>query len=84
MKNYLATRVFANWIAYQGMGLRSIVEWLHTCAAVWRHHALRGALDAGTAPGTGDLVEAVRLTDLLLLHAIDSQAFATSVATLEG
>ena len=37
MKNYLAARVFANWIAYQGRGLRSIVEWLRTCAAIVRH-----------------------------------------------
>ena len=28
MKNYLAARLFGNWIAYQGRGLRSIVEWL--------------------------------------------------------
>ena len=84
MKNYLAARLFANWIAYQGRGLRSIVEWLRTCAALVRHHALRRALDSGTALDRGDFIEAIRMADLLLLHLIDTQAFATQVAFLEG
>jgi Fe-S-cluster containining protein len=84
MKNYLAARVFANWIAYQGRGLRSIVEWLRTCAALVRHHISRRALDTGSAPDTADFVEALRMSDLLLLHAVDTQAIAWRVAALEG
>jgi hypothetical protein len=84
MKNYLAARVFANWIAYQGRGLRSIVEWLRTCAALVRHHTSRRALDTGSAPDPADFVEAVRMSDLLLLHVVDTQAFAWRVAPLEG
>ncbi len=84
MKNYLAARVFANWVAYQGRGLRSIVEWLRTCGALVRHHASRRALESGSAPDPADFVEAVRMTDLLLLHVVDTQAFAWRVAPLEG
>ncbi len=84
MKNYLAARAFANWIAYQGRGLRSIVEWLRTCAALVRHHTSRRALESGSAPDPADFVEAVRMSDLLLLHVIDTQAFAWRVAPLEG
>ena len=84
MRNYLAARLFANWIAYQGRGLRSIVEWLRTCAAVVRHQLLRRVLDAGSPPGVHDFIEAVRSADLLLLHVVDTAAFARRVASIEG
>jgi Fe-S-cluster containining protein len=84
MRNFLAARVFGNWIAYQGRGLRSIVEWLRTCAAAVRHHALRKALALESAPSGRELLEAFRVSDLLLLHVIDTQAFARLAAALEG
>jgi Fe-S-cluster containining protein len=84
MRNYLATRLFANWVAYQGRGLRSVVEWLKVCAAVLRHGLLTRALGSGSPPGPEDFVEALRAADLLLLHVIDTAAFATYVAALEG
>jgi hypothetical protein len=84
MKNYLAARLFANWIAYQGLGLRSIVEWLRTCAAVVRHNLLDRVLESGSIPVASDFIEAVRNADLLLLHVLDTAAFAKHVAPLEG
>lgn len=83
-KNFLAARLFANWIAYQGRGLLSIVQWVRAAAALVRHHVLRCALDIGRAPGPEGFIEAVRMADLLLLHVIDTQAFARCVAPLEG
>jgi hypothetical protein len=82
MKNFLAARLFANWIAYQGRGLRSIVHWLRTAAALVRHYTLQRVLDSPHEPGPGDFIEAIRTTDLLLLHVIDTQAFAHAVAPL--
>jgi hypothetical protein len=84
MRHYLAARLFANWMAYQGRGLRSIVEWLRTCAAVVRHQLLHRVLDAGSPPGVEDFIEAVRSADLLLLHVVDTAAFAQHVAAIEG
>jgi Fe-S-cluster containining protein len=84
MKNYLAARLFANWIAYQGRGLRSIVEWLRTCAAVARHTLLDRALKSGSIPVESDFIEAVRSADLLFLHVLDTAAFAKHVAPMEG
>jgi hypothetical protein len=90
MKNYLAARVFANWIAYQGRGLRSIVEWLRLCAALLRRHA--ACLVPATAPSsraadrdfeTG-FIRAVRLTDHLLLHVADTAILARRFAPIEG
>ena len=84
MKNYLAARLFANWIAYQGRGLRTIVEWLRTCAAVVGHQLLRRAPDSGAAPDAAAFIEAVRSADLLLLHVLDTASFARAVSVLEA
>jgi Fe-S-cluster containining protein len=84
VKNYVAARIFANWIAYQGRGLRSIVQWGRAAAALVRHHALRRMLDSDDALGPDDVIEAIRMADLLLLHVIDTQAFARAVAPIEA
>ena len=34
--NYLAARLFGNWVAYQGHGLRSVVAWVRACYDVLR------------------------------------------------
>jgi hypothetical protein len=83
MKNYLAARVFGNWIAYQGRGLRTVVEWLRTCAAIVRHDILRRVI-AGDPLEERVFVEAVRSADLLLLHVLDGAAFGKHVAPIEG
>jgi Fe-S-cluster containining protein len=84
MKNYLAARLFANWVAYQGRGLRSIVQWVRAAAALVRHHALRRALESGLPPAPDDFIEAVRMADLLMLHVIDTHEFARAVIPVEG
>lgn len=84
MKNYIAARIFGNWIAYQGRGLRSIVQWARAAAALVRHHALRRVLDSRRPPTQDAFIEAVRRADLVLLHGIHTQAFARAVAPLEG
>lgn len=83
MKRYLAARVFGNWLAYQGRGLRSIVEWLLTCAAMVRYFALRRALESKQRFDERSFIEAVRSADLLLLHVLDSTAFARAIAPIE-
>jgi Fe-S-cluster containining protein len=83
MKNYLAARLFANWIAYQGQGLRTIVEWLRTCAAVVGHELLRHTRDAESIPDTSAFIEAVRSADLILLHVLDSASFAKQAVRIE-
>ena len=84
MKNYLAARLFAAWISYQGQGLRSVVEWLRTCAALVRHFALQQARSTQSAPGAREMLEAFRKSDLLLLHGLDSQALARELRVIEG
>lgn len=83
MKRYVAARLFGNWIAYQGRGLRSIVEWLRTCAAIVRHFALKGAMESEQPFDAAAFIEAVRSADLLLLHVLDSATFARTIAAIE-
>ena len=83
MKHYLAARLFGNWVAYQGQGLRSIVEWLRTCAAMVRHFLLRRFIESDRPLDRTAFIDAIRSTDLLLLHVLDSTSFARDVAVLE-
>jgi len=83
MKNYLAARLFGNWIAYQGHGLRSIVEWLRTCVAVVRHFLLQRLIKSQIPLGRSAFIESVRSADLLLLHVLDSGSFARDVTSIE-
>jgi hypothetical protein len=76
--NYLAARTFGNWVAYQGRGLRTIVAWLHAC-----HDVLRAFIEDEPEPSRETVTNAIRSTDLLMLHTIDSQAFADAVISLE-
>ena len=83
MKNYLAARLFGNWVAYQGQGLRSIVEWLRTCASVVRHFVWQRLSASGRPLDHSVFIESVRSADLLLLHVLDSGSFARDIASLE-
>lgn len=77
VKNYLAARLFGNWIAYQGRGLRTIVEWLRACHAVLRNEMALRSMASGRAAAVDDAVAAAGRADLLLVHTIDSASFAS-------
>ena len=83
MKNYLGARLFANWIAYQSQGLRTVVEWLRTCHAVIRSEIALG-LTSDRRPATaGEAIAAAGRADLLMVHTVDSQRFADFFAESE-
>lgn len=84
MRNYLASRLFANWIAYQGRGLRTIVEWLRTCLAVLKNEIGRRVVGSNRPVTADDALEAARAADLLLLHTVDSEVIARHFASVEG
>ena len=81
--NYLAARVFGNWIAYQGRGLRTIVTWLYACYDSVRVLANRDAAE-GPEPSIAHVIEAIRHADYVMLHSIDSQDFANAAIEVEG
>jgi Fe-S-cluster containining protein len=62
INRWLAARLFANWIAYQGDGLDAIVRYLDRCLATF---------DAELAVD-GDAIQAIRRSDLAILHTVTS------------
>ena len=79
-RSYLAARLFGNWIAYHGQGLHAIVEYLRVCLSVLKIETARQ--QAGTAPRGSALspwqtvTEAIRNSDLLLMHLSDPKELA--------
>lgn len=79
VKRYLAAKVFANRIAYEGRGLRSMVAWLGMCLDRLRSEIARAA-------GTVDeprFIAAIRAADLALVHRTDTAALARDLAAAE-
>jgi hypothetical protein len=76
--NYLAARVFGNWIAYQGRGLRTIVTWIAAC-----HEVVRLLMARGPLRGVVGAIEAIRQADYVMLHTIDTQHFANAARDVE-
>ena len=73
---WLAARAFASWLALQGEGLRTMVLGLRLALGLLRAEAARGCADAGRALDPDLLKEAVRRSDLLLVHLADPEALA--------
>ena len=73
---YLAARVFASWVAYQGRGLRAVVRGVEAALAVFRVEAVRQAGRSDRALDRTWLIDALRQADLLLVHYADPQALA--------
>jgi hypothetical protein len=68
---YLGTRFFACWGLFLGGGLRSHAAWVGLALDVLAVEAAQRAEAAGAEPGPADLLEAIRETDLRLLHLAD-------------
>jgi Fe-S-cluster containining protein len=68
LTRYLAAKAFANWTAYQGRGVRSIVCGLAACVAIVRVEAARQCRNARRALDADLLRDAIRSADFLLNH----------------
>jgi hypothetical protein len=80
---YLAASTFGNWIAYRGQGLRSIVAWLQAC-----YDVLRVQMTRVLPAGLGEVderahLEAIRMTDYIMVHTVDSLAFGRLAVRFE-
>lgn len=80
---YLAASTFANWIAYRGEGLRSVVAWLRACHDVLRVQLVRSLRELDREIIAADLVEPIRMADFIMIHTVDSLAFGRGAAALE-
>jgi len=79
-QRYAAAKVFASWAAYQGDGLNAIRRTARIAAAVLRVECARQCRSAGSPLDREMLTQAIRQSDLLLVHYADPRLLAqTSV-----
>jgi hypothetical protein len=77
VRNYLAARLFGNWIAYHGRGLGAVVEYLRICLAVLKSEVARHSACCAVSASWQSVIEpAVRSTDLLIVHLSDPKELA--------
>ncbi len=76
---FLAAHAFANWYAYLGTGLTTVVRSLEVSLEVVRAEAARLCASQERPLDEPLLVEAFRAADLLLVHLADPRALAASL-----
>lgn len=84
VRNYLAARIFGNWVSYQGRGWRTIVAWVCTALGVLENELARRCQRSGQPLTRDDFTAAVGAADLLLLHTVDSEDLARHFGPAEG
>lgn len=76
LRRYLAAKAFANWTAYQGRGLLTVVRGLEAALAFVRVEAARECRNAGRALDADLLKQAFRGTDFVLNHIAVGESLA--------
>ncbi|HEY3381035.1 MAG TPA: hypothetical protein VGK32_04660 [Vicinamibacterales bacterium] len=82
--NYVASKAFANWSAYQGHGLRTVVRSVEVALDVLRLEAARQCASAGRPLDADLLRNAFRAADLLLLHLVSPEQLADRLRIIEN
>jgi Fe-S-cluster containining protein len=83
LNHYLAAKAFANWTAYQGRGLLSIVRGLEAALALVRVEASRQCRNARRALDKELLLEAFRGADYALNHLAVGEDLASVWSRVE-
>ena len=84
LRRYLAAKAFANWCAYQGSGLRTVVWSVVAALAVVKVESAGVCGKAGRQLDAALLREALRASDLLLVHLASREALARGLAEIEA
>jgi hypothetical protein len=84
LNRYLAAKAFANWTAYQGRGVLSIVRGLEAALALVRVEAARQCRDAARPLDRDLLLEAFRSADFALNHLAVGEDLADGWSKAEG
>jgi hypothetical protein len=83
LRRYLAAKAFANWTAYQGRGVRTIVRGLEAALALVRVEATRECRDASRPLDAELLKQAIRAADFLLNHLAAGDDLAENWSKVE-
>jgi hypothetical protein len=83
LRHFLGAKAFANWTAYQGRGVLSIVRGLESALAFVRIEASRECRNAGRPLDAALLKQAFRGTDFVLNHLAIGEDLAAGWSTVE-
>lgn len=83
LRRYLAAKAFANWTAYQGRGVLTIVRGLEAALAFVRVEAARECRNAGRVLDADLLKQAFRATDFVLNHIAVGETLAQTWSCVE-
>jgi len=84
LRKFLAAKAFANWTAYQGRGVLSIVRGLEAALAFVRIEAARECRNAGRPLDAALLKQAFRGTDFVLNHLAVGEDLAAAWSQVEN
>ena len=80
---YLGARAFGSWTAYQSRGIRTQVAELFVTAGLLRIECARSCHRRGSVLDRSTVLDAVRATDLLLVHLADREALMQWLGKVE-
>ena len=83
LRKFLAAKAFANWTAYQGRGVLSIVRGLEAALAFVRIESARECRNAGQALDAALLKQAFRGADFVLNHLAVGEDLANAWSIVE-
>ena len=83
LRRFLAAKAFANWTAYQGRGVLSIVRGLEAALALARVEAARECRNAGRVLDADLLKQAFRAADFVLNHIAIGEDLANAWSRVE-
>jgi Fe-S-cluster containining protein len=73
VSRFLAAKLFASWAAYQGDGTGAVLQSVDLAESVLKTEVARQCAAAGRQLDAGLLKEAIRQSDLFLVHRADSR-----------
>ena len=82
VRAWLAARLFGNWMAYSAPGLRVVAASLQAWLSVLRVEACRIELDRPRLSPEQRFVEAIRNSDLLIVHLSDVRSLTPLLARI--
>ena len=81
VQRFRAAHLFASWAAYTGDGIPAVMRAADLSVAVLRVEATRQCLAAGRALDAELLKQAIRQSDLLLVHYADGRVLSSGTTT---
>jgi hypothetical protein len=83
VRRYLASKAFASWSSYESLGIRTLIAELLVSELVLRVECERACQAVQRPLDRGLMIEAIRQSDLLLIHLIDRPRMIEWLGTIE-